>query len=70
MCRLQAALKHFQNDEVLGFTWASTCSKMRIDEFDGGGVVFAAKNAKWINSHSWMVKEVTRLKAGKNKSKT
>lgn len=24
----------------MGYTWASTCSKMRLDEFDGGATVY------------------------------
>jgi hypothetical protein len=35
-------------------TWANTCSKMRIDEFGGGGVVFDADHVEWTDSYSWV----------------
>lgn len=36
---MQAYLKQFKSGETFSFTWAATCSKMRVDEFGGGYVV-------------------------------
>jgi len=36
---LSYAIKKYKLDPM-GFTWANTCSKARVDEFDGGGAVF------------------------------
>lgn len=46
---MQAYLKKFHPKETLGFTWATTCSKMRLDEFGGG---YAAVSAEKVTMQS------------------
>jgi len=50
-------------------TWACTCSKMRVDEFDGGAVVFTHRRAKWMNSSSWASRTVEQFKKQMKKGK-
>ena len=51
---VQTFLAEHRPDARVGFTWASTCSKPRLDEFDGGGVVVSATDKKWMNASSWV----------------
>lgn len=46
---LQAFLAHFKLRDVLTISWSYTCSAPRAGEFSGGGVVFTATNAQWID---------------------
>lgn len=50
----QAYLEKFDPDGSLGFCWADTCSKPRLDEFGGGAVFITATDAKWINTYQWL----------------
>ena len=47
---LQAALNKFDLDTIVGFHWAYTCSRMRLDEFGGGAVVFKKNSEKWMDT--------------------
>lgn len=38
------------HDRSFDMTWACTCSKPRVDEFDGGAVFVTSKNTKWMNT--------------------
>ena len=51
---VQAFLAKHRPDARVGFTWASTCSKPRVDEFDGGGVVVSAGGQEWMSASSWV----------------
>ena len=46
---LQTFLKEHRPMACIHFCWSSTCSKMRIDEFSGGGVFITAKKQKWFS---------------------
>ena len=50
---LQAYLNHFNLSDVIDFTYASTCSKMRPNEF-GGGAVIVSKD----EIDNWSTKEI------------
>ena len=56
---LQVWLKKTNSPRVIGFTWAETCSRMRIGEFSGGGVAFTKDEARWIDAYTqvqkWLV---------------
>lgn len=46
-----------------GFTWANTCSKPRIGEFDGGAVVVArGQDWQWLNSGTWLQEQIHHIK--------
>ncbi len=51
---VQAFLAKHRPDYKVGFTWASTCSKPRINEFDGGGAVVSATGTTWMNASRWV----------------
>lgn len=41
-------LRKFKRKDAFVLEWAETCSKPRIGEFGGGGVVVTAKETKWF----------------------
>lgn len=51
---LQEFLRKFRPDRVIGFGWADTCSKPRLDTFGGGAVVVSATDFSWVNTHEWL----------------
>jgi hypothetical protein len=51
---LQQFLQEFKRKDVITFCWADTCSKMRLDEFGGGGVYINAEKQVWINPVSML----------------
>lgn len=58
---LQAFLKEHRPDQYISFTWSHTCSKMRLDEFSGGGVFITAKSQKWCVPYAFIDKEAAKL---------
>jgi len=50
---LEAYLQKFHPTDVLTFSWAHTCSKMRSDNFGGGAAVVAATGSKFIDAQNW-----------------
>jgi hypothetical protein len=42
------------NLNPVGFEWASTCSKPRLDAFGGGAVMVAKNCAKWLHTGQWL----------------
>jgi len=59
---LQTFLKEHRPNEYISFTWSHTCSKMRLDEFSGGGVFITAKKQKWCVPYSFIDNEAAKLK--------
>ena len=51
---LQDYLQHNDPHASIGFTWADTCSKLRVDEFGGGAVFITHDNQVWLNTHHWL----------------
>jgi hypothetical protein len=51
---LQAYLKKFHPNSSIGFQWADTCSKPRLDEFGGGAVYIAADDAAFMSTGHWL----------------
>ena len=52
----------------MGFTWASTCSKMRVDEFDGGATVYwydpetDTVKSDSISGWRWVAEQIKQIK--------
>jgi hypothetical protein len=51
---LQDFLKKNRPDSYLGFEWANTCSKMRLDEFSGGAVFITADKTDWVSTYDFL----------------
>lgn len=54
---MHAFLKENRPDGCLSFSWAETCSKLRLDNFHGGGYFITAKEAKFVSSFSFIDSE-------------
>lgn len=62
---LQDYLKNNDHEGSIGFSWAETCSKLRVDEFGGGAVFITVKDQVWLNTGHWL-----HLQAEKHKPDT
>jgi len=51
----------FEVDEPWTLTWAETCSKPRVGQFGGGGVVVYRGKVSWLNTWSWCEAEKGRM---------
>lgn len=49
-----AFLKQFRPTGIWAMNWATTCDKMRVDNFGGGAVVATAKEARAFDSYVWV----------------
>jgi hypothetical protein len=64
---LKYAIKKYKLPPM-GFTWAATCSKMRLDEFDGGAVFFKLNketgevDIEYTSGHGWLEKKLNEAK--------
>ena len=38
----------------VGFEWANTCTKPRLDAFGGGAVFIRKDEVRWLNTGSWL----------------
>lgn len=54
-------------DGPWGFEYSNTCSKPRSDAYGGGAVVFTRTTEKWMNTYSWMTKEIDKINARRTK---
>ena len=48
---IQGYLNATEQDIAVYMSWANTCSKPRVNEFDGGGVVITQTEMFWANSY-------------------
>jgi len=55
---MQAFLKENRPESSLYFSWAETCSKLRIDNFHGGAYFITAKEQKFVSSFAFISKEL------------
>jgi hypothetical protein len=55
---MQAFLKENRPESSLYFSWAETCSKLRIDNFHGGAYFVTAKEQKCVSSFAFISKEL------------
>jgi hypothetical protein len=51
---LKDFLKENRPDSYIGFEWANTCSKMRVDEFSGGSVFITADGSCWNRTYDFL----------------
>lgn len=51
----------FNIDDPWTLTWAGTCSKPRVGNFGGGGIVVYKGKTHWMNTWDWCTAEVRRL---------
>lgn len=50
---LETFLKKFRPREAIAFSWAYTCSKLRVNEFGGGAAVVTSAGTKMLDAQSW-----------------
>lgn len=67
---VQEFLKKFRPEECFSLTWAATCSKMRVGEFDGGAVFVTAEYVHWMVAYDFVEKETKKFKASKKEKKS
>jgi len=60
---MQQYLKEFHPKDCFTLTWASYCSKPRVGEFGGGGLVVTADETHFMNAHVWVEQKVKELRA-------
>lgn len=51
----------FKIEEPWTFTWAETCSKPRVSQFGGGGIVVYKGKIHGMNAWDWCTAEAKRL---------
>lgn len=56
--------KKFPREEGFAFTWALTCSKPRLDEFDGGACVVSGdgERVEWMCAGNWARQKLEEFK--------
>lgn len=64
---LQTFLKEYRPKSAISFTWSNTCSKMRLDEFSGGGVFITADDQQWFVPWG-EIRKAEEAHAAKNKA--
>lgn len=57
------------HDRFFTMTWACTCSKPRVDEFDGGAVFVTSKNVKYQDSGTFLTRCEKQWKKRKKASR-
>ena len=62
---IQQFLRKFRPDGYVSLTWAATCSKMRAGEFGGGAAFITAENIEFMDSYSWVDKQIAEFKEKK-----
>ena len=62
---LQGFLKENRPDSYIGFEWANTCSKMRLDEFSGGSVFITAEKTDWNCTYDFLETKRKEFEAAK-----
>ena len=62
---LQDFLKENRPDSHLGFEWANTCSKMRLDSFSGGAVFITADKTDWVSTYDFLETKRKAFEAAK-----
>ena len=60
---MQQFLKAHRPTSYVGFEWAATCSKMRLNEFGGGGVMVTATDCEYLATGLWLTQQGNLLRA-------
>lgn len=50
---IRAFLEKFRPSATFFLSWADTCSKMRVGEFDGGAIFVTAESVEYLQASSW-----------------
>lgn len=58
-------LAEFSLDKSISFSWASTCSKLRLDEFTGGGCFITKDDVEFMIVDTWLGKKEAEWRAKK-----
>lgn len=58
---VQKYLQQFHPDKSWSLTWSETCSKTRIGEFGGGGILVTAKWLICLNAHEFVAQQHERF---------
>jgi len=58
---IQRFLRDCRPDGCVGLTYAVTCSKPRLDEFDGGGIFITSSKIKTMNGYSWIQEQINKF---------
>jgi hypothetical protein len=58
---VQEFLLRFRPQDHVGFSWADTCSKPRIDEFGGGACLITAEAVRWMASSTWLDDQIAAI---------
>jgi len=61
---IQAYLRKFHPNSFMGFQWAGTCSKPRLDEFGGGAVYISADDFEAYTTGGWLWDQFKDASAG------
>lgn len=57
-------LRRFRPDDHVGFSWADTCTKPRLDEFGGGAMVITAHGTEAMSVYQWLGEKFAELGKG------
>lgn len=65
---VQAYLRRFDPQGCYAFEWATTCSKMRPDEFSGGAVFITATTDEWMTASQWTADKIAAHQSARTDS--
>ena len=51
----------FRKDYVFTLSWSESCSKMRVGEFGGGGMIVTLDETRFHNVWGWLQSEKKRI---------
>lgn len=51
----------FRKDYVFTLSWSDSCSKMRVGEFGGGGMIVSLDEKRFMNVWGWLESEKKRI---------
>ena len=54
---VRAFLRRFRPGDCWQMTWSETCSRPRVGEFGGGGVLVTARSARFFHAHQWVERQ-------------
>ena len=66
---VRAFLKKFNPDAMWSMTWAETSSRMRLNEFSGGGMLVTSKEILWCNPEQWLSKRYGEILDARKQAK-
>jgi hypothetical protein len=58
---VQTYLRRFHPDRSWALSWSVTCSKLRVGEFGGGGVLVTAERLCWVNTWEFLEEQADRF---------